>query len=165
MPKRVEKSKRGRGISTKNPKVNPFGNVWVRYRQALVHNGWYMIGKVPMYQLDMIYALQEWGGSMTSKMSTCGYVPNLCPRGTFTFLFFFKKVLSLFGIFFTASLSMQTNYKRKYSTPSRLPQCVSSYFFRFSKPHHYMDLAKASSSLPSWKFLIQEISFLAPLLH
>ena len=104
MPKRVEKSKRGRGISTKNPKVNPFWDVWVRYRQALVHNGWYMIGKVPMYQLDMIYALQEWGGSMTSKMSTCGYVPNLCPRGTFTF-FFFKKVLSLFGIFLRLPLA------------------------------------------------------------
>ena len=23
----------------KSGKVNPFGNVWVRYRQALVHNG------------------------------------------------------------------------------------------------------------------------------
>ena len=105
MPKKVEKSKRGRGISTKNPKVNLFGNVWVRYRQALVHNGWYMIGKVPMYQLDMIYALQEWGGSMTSKMSTCGYVPNLCPRGTFTFFFSSKKSCHFFGFFLRLPLA------------------------------------------------------------
>ena len=131
MPKRVEKSKRGRGISTKNPKVNPFGNVWVRYRQALVHNGWYMIGKVPMYQLDMIYALQEWGGSTTSKMSTCGWICSEFMSQGDLHIFFFNKVLSLFWIFFTASLSMQTNYKRQYSTPSSLPPCVSSYFSVF----------------------------------